>query len=73
MIVLNAYEIDDAVAPYWEVYDGEQTTPPDILTEDEFGEWINDPYTRQNYDVRVFTIQSYYEALAGEWEADSVD
>ena len=66
MIVLNAYEIDDHYDPYWEVYDVNSTLPPDILTEDEFGEWINSDYCRQNYDVHVFTLQSYYEGLFEE-------
>lgn len=68
MIVLNAYEIDNAFGPYWEVYDNDLSTPPDVLTEEEFGEWVNDPYTRHNYDVRVFTLQSYYEGLFEEYQ-----
>jgi hypothetical protein len=69
-IELAAYQIEDPSYhsdrfPYWEVYDN-SIDPPDILTEDEFGEWINDPYTRHNYDVHVFTLQSYYEGLFEE-------
>lgn len=69
MIVLHAYEIDDGgYDPYWEVYDYDLSGPPDTLTEDEFGDWINSDYCRANYDVRVNTIQSYYEGLYEEYQ-----
>ena len=58
--VLYAYECEDGDnAPYWEVYDNLITAPPDIFTEDEFGDWLNG-YGRR-FDVRIFTLASYYE------------
>jgi hypothetical protein len=69
-IVLNAYEIESHDDSCWEVYEDTNIVGPDVYTNDEFGEWLNDPYTRENYDVRVFTLDAYYEALAGEYNVD---
>lgn len=70
MIVLNAYEIDDDRygLPTWEITDPmDHYNPPDILDEDEFGDWINDPEVRRIFDIRIFTLAAYYTALAREY------